>query len=256
MTVLSTADPSIARQMNDARAIVRASADGRTFGFCRPGTSPTGFTVLTFRDNEFSRFYEHATCGILAPNADGSQIFTSQAGVYTNQFVSLVEGGGNWAEGITFLPSYHPMYFLGVPYSADNFAGQKKKPKTMGIYLAGSSQALVQAPEELKEMHPGTKGAGGRNFADPMTLDKRYHFFPQMDLLLTIPPANDKIVARSLNVRRLLDEKGISYCYVTSVAPLGKVSTPYRYKLEAVSNAGAVEFALQSGPKGLSVSKE
>ena len=254
MTVVSTLDANTARQMNNSRAIVRSSADGRTFGFCKIGSSPTGFTVLTFRDNEFTRFYQHATCGVLVPNADGTQIFTSQSGVYTNQFVSLVEGGGNWSEGTSFLPSYHPMYFLSVPYSSDNFGGdKKKKPKTMGIYLTGSSQALVQAPEELKEMHPGTKGPDGRISADPMTLDKRYHFFPQMDLLLTIPPANDKIVARSLNVRHLLDEKGIDYLYVTSVAPLGRVSTPYRYRLEAASKAGNVKFTLQSGPKGLAV---
>jgi S1-C subfamily serine protease len=255
MTVISTADTNMARQMNDPRGIVRSSADGRTFGICRLGTSPTGFTILSFRDNEFSRFYEHATCGVLVPGADGTQIFTSQAGVRTNQFVSLVEGGGNWADGIAFLPSYHPMYFLSVPYSSDNFSGVKKKP-TMGIYLTGSAQALVQVPEEFKEMHPGTKSSDGRLTADPMTLDKRYHFFPQMDLLLTIPPANDKIMARPLNIRHLLDQKGIDYRYVTSVAPLGKVSATYRYKLEAVSNAGAVQFALQSGPKGLTVSSD
>ncbi|MEA3211266.1 MAG: serine protease Do [Chthoniobacter sp.] len=256
MTAISTADAKITRSISSPNSIIRASADGRTFGLCRKGSSPTGFTILAFNDNEFSEFYEHSSCGVLVPSADGAQIFTSQSGVFTNQFVPVVKSQGNWADGLTFLPSYHPMFFISVPYNAASSGREKKTPKTIGIYLAGSSQALLQMPEELKEMQTGAKGEGSRSSEGPITLDKRYHFFPQMELLLTIPPTNDKIVARPLNVRRLLDEQGIDYRYVTSVAPLGKVSTTYRYKLEAVSKAGGVEFTLQSGPKGLTVSTD
>ena len=254
MTVVSTADSNISVKMNNPNAFVRASADGRTYGLCRRGVSPTGFTVLTYRDNEFSEFYEHVSLGLLVPNADGTQIFTSQGGLFTNKFVPIIKGNGSWAEGVTYLPSYHPMYFLGVPY--DLLPGpEKKKAKTISIYLSGTNQALLQLSEEFKEMQTGRQEAGRMN-QDPITMDKRYHFFPQLDVLLTIPPTNDKIVAHPLNIRQILDEKGIDYLYVTSIAPLGKVATPYRFKLEAASKAGGVKFSLQSGPTGLTISSD
>jgi serine protease Do len=256
MTVVSTADSQISTRLDNARPIVRVSADGRTFGLCRRGISPTGFTILTYRDNDFSEFYEHVSFGALVPNADGSQIFTSQAGVYTNKCVAVVKSQGNWSEGVTFLPSYHPMYFLSVPYNAIHSGREKKGSKPIGIYLAGASQALLQMSDEFKEMHTGSLEPGIRSNEDPITLDKRYHFYPQLDVLITIPPTNDKIVARPLNVRQILDEKGIDYLYVTSIPPLGKVSSPYRFKLEAASKSGAVKFALQSGPAGLTVADD
>jgi hypothetical protein len=63
-------------------------------------------------------------------------------------------------------------------------------------------------------------------------------------------------VARPVNVRQLLDEKGIDYLYVTSVPPLGKVSAHYEFQLEAASKAGGVKFALQTGPAGLTISSD
>jgi hypothetical protein len=143
------------------------------------------------------------------------------------------------------------MYYFSVPY---NNSPGKQARETIGIYLQGNTQALLQMSDEFKEM--ATNQRGPRLTADPLTADKRYHFFPQLNLLLTIPPTNDKIVARSLDVRHLLDEKGIDYLYVTSSAPLGKVSASYRYKMDAVSKAGGVKFKLQSGPEGLTVSGE
>ena len=97
------------------------------------------------------------------------------------------------------------------------------------------------------------KETPGRN-KDPLTADKRYHFYPQLNLLLTIPPTNNKIVARPLDVRAMLDKKGIDYLYVVSSAPVGKVSAAYHYKLDVASH-GKVQFTLQSGPRGLTVSK-
>jgi len=146
------------------------------------------------------------------------------------------------------------MYFLGIPYNESHGSSKKKSVRSIGIYLTGSSQSLIQIPEESGQT-PGASEHNRRN-DDPITLDKRYHFFPHLNLLLTIPATNDKIVARSVNVRQLLDEKGIDYLYVTSIAPQGKVSAHYEFKLEAVSKAGGVKFALQTGPAGLTVSSD
>ena len=67
MTVVSTGNNEVAGRIGDANAVVRASADGRTYGFCRLGTSPSGFSIVTFRDNAFHLAYEHESPGIRGP---------------------------------------------------------------------------------------------------------------------------------------------------------------------------------------------
>lgn len=254
MAVVSKESDQATSRIDSSNAIIRASADGRTFGVCRAGTSPSGFSILTFRDNTFSLSYEHQSVGILVPNADGAQIFSSTSGIYTNKFVPVLKTSGNWNESTCYLPSYHPMYFISAPMGTRRDTGDKQAPKTVGIYLTGSTQSLLQMSEEFSEMQsPNPDSRPQQAGSDPMTPDKRYHFFPQLDLFLTIPPTNDKIVVRPLNVRKLLAEKGIDYLYVTSLAPLGKVSTPYHYQLETASKAGGVKCSLQSGPSGLTV---
>jgi hypothetical protein len=61
-------------------------------------------------------------------------------------------------------------------------------------------------------------------------------------------------VARPLDIRSILDKKGIDYLYVTSTAPLGKVGGLYRYQLQVASRNGGLKYALQSGPSGLKIS--
>ncbi|MDR3401129.1 MAG: hypothetical protein P4L99_01425 [Chthoniobacter sp.] len=245
--------PNSRATLSENHAIVRASADGRTFGMMRPDVSPMGFIVLSYRDGALVQsFYQHDTYGLLVPNADGSQILSSQAGVYTNQGVPIIKAHWNWAEGVTYVPSYHPAFFLGVPY--DEIPQRKKKvPPAIGVYSTGATQPLLQIPDGFKEMEPAARQPG-RHF-DPISVDQRYHFFPQLNLILTIPPTNDRIVARAFNLRQALDGKGVDYLYVTSSPPAGKVSTPYHYQLEAASHSGDVTFSLQSGPKDLSISK-
>jgi len=147
------------------------------------------------------------------------------------------------------------MYFLSVPYDMIHSGRDKKTGKTIAIYLFGATQAVLQLPEQFKEMQTGPREVGSPN-QDPITADKRCHFFPQLNVLLTIPPTNDKIVAHPLNIRQILHDNGVDYLYVTTIAPLGKVSTPYRFKLEAASKAGGVKFALQSGPASLTISSD
>ncbi|MEI9895522.1 MAG: hypothetical protein WDN28_16925 [Chthoniobacter sp.] len=142
-----------------------------------------------------------------------------------------------------------------MPYESGNGDRNKKKNAgAIGIYWTGASQPLLLTPGGFPEMQAGKKEPG--RSTDPLTLDKRYHFFPQLNLFLTIPPTNDKIVARAFNIRQLLDEKGIDYLYVTSFPPLGKVSASYHYQLEVASHAGSITYALQAGPSGLTISKD
>lgn len=234
--------------------VVRASGDGRTYGVFRPMISPTGFSVVSFRNNQLSLFYEHVSPGVLVPNADGSMIFSGQQGVYTPRYVSILSMNGNWHEGTSLLPSYHPMYFFAVPYGERSSSGKKTPPRTIAIYAGRSNQPLVNLPDAFEEMQEKSSTGSSRSDKDPITMDKRYHFYPQLNLFLTIPPTNDKIVARPIDVRKVLSDKGIDYLYVTSVPPAVRTSEAVQFRLEAASKAGGVTYSLQSGPSGLKIS--
>jgi hypothetical protein len=226
--------------------IIRASGDGRTFGVFRAGISPSGFSIISYRNSQLTGFYEHESPGILVPNADGSLIMSSGAGVLTPRYVSVIARDGN-----SFIPSYHPMYFLGVPNVSSS--SSDKATKNVSIFVGRSSTPLVYLPEVLAEMQEKSPRLYTRG--DPMTMDKRYHFYPQWNLLLTLPSTNDKVVARPVDVRKILNDKDIDYLYVTSTPPFAKILQPVRFKLEAESKNGNVKFTLQSGPIGLRVSE-
>ena len=87
-----------------------------------------------------------------------------------------------------------------------------------------------------------------------MTSDKRYHFLPAAKALVTIPPTNDQVVVRRLDVMESLRKSGVDYLFVTSTPPRavsrGETLT---YRLEACSSRGAPKFVLESGPDGMSL---
>jgi len=254
MSVAATAPRAVADDLGrPSRMTVRASADGHRFGVCRDGTSPSGFTILDARGDTISRFYEHEDSGVLVPGADGSEIYTTASGVFTHTHGPVLATKGNWARGTAYVPSYHPLYFLGIPYSTD-----KKGPKIAGIYLKDTTTPLLELANAFPALSPAkivqSTNRNGKN-PDPLTPDKRFHFYPQLNLILTIPPANDKIVAHPIDIHALLEQKGAPYLYVTSVPPFAETGTRYHYQLETASHAGGVKFALQTGPAGLTVSE-
>ena len=233
--------------------LIRASADGRTYGFCRVGISPTGFSIVSFKNDQLSLFYQHVSAGLLLPNGDGSEIFTTESGIYTAQYSPVVKAVGNWSQGTCFLPSYHPAYFIGVPYNELQGGSRKNASKSIAIYSGRSSQPLTYLDgfDEMTE-----KDAGMHSSTPPLTPDKRYHFYPQLNLFITIPATNDRIVAHPVDIKKVMDEKGISYLYATTTPPVARISQRVNFKIQAVSKAGGVTFSLQSGPAGLTVAND
>jgi len=89
-----------------------------------------------------------------------------------------------------------------------------------------------------------------------MTLEKRIHFFPEANLLVTIPISPSKLVLRKLNVTRALEKSGIDYLFVNSIPPRsGKRGKTYEYQVEVQSKKGGLRYALDSAPAGMTVSE-
>jgi len=232
---------------------VRASADGRTYGFHRVGVSPTGFSIVTYKNHQLSLFYAHESPGLLVPGADGSEIFTSETGVFTPNYTNVVKENENWMDGTCFLPSTHPSFFIGVPYT--NSPDPKKRiPKPIAIYTGRSGEPLAYL-DKFDEM-PNQNASIYTNGKSMMTPDKRYHFYPQLNLFITIPATNDRIVARPIDVKKILDDEGVNYLYAVTAPPQVRLIQRVNFKIAAVSKAGGVTFSLQSGPQGLTVGRD
>ena len=235
--------------------ILRASADGRLYGCTKTSGSPSGVGIIQFKNGKLTTRYEHDSKGTVIPNPDGSLIFTTYGGVFTPDYIPVIKSNGNWSSATHFIPSYHSMYFFSVPPQERPSSGDKSLQKPIELYIKGSNQPLISLTEPFDEMRMTSDDQYSRN-KSPFTVEKRYHFIPQLDLFLTIPESNDKIVARTIKVHDLLDEKEIDYLYVTSSPPPAVVSKPYTYQLEVASRAGGVKYSLQSGPDELDLSAD
>lgn len=233
--------------------IVRASGDGSTYGFYRLGVSPTGFSIVSYKNDHLSFFYKHESPGVLVPNADGSLIYSSMQGVFTPEYVSVVKENGGWSKGVSLLPAYQPAYSIGVPFE-ESQDEKKAPPVSIAVYMGRSDQPLTYLDgfNEMTNKDASLHSSG----LSALTPDKRYHFYPQLNLFITIPATNDRLVAHPVDIKKVLDDKGVDYLYVTTVPPATRISQHINFKLEAVSKAGGVSFSLQSGPAGLTVSSD
>ena len=78
--------------------------------------------------------------------------------MFTSRAVPLIKATGQWNHGTAFIPSYHPSYFLGLPYGEDNSAIKENTLKNVAFYFNGGTQPLLELTEELHEIK--TTGTG------------------------------------------------------------------------------------------------
>jgi hypothetical protein len=185
---------------------VRASADGRVFGIWRSQTIPQGIQTLVLEGNEARGHYLHNTAGHLLPGPDGKVIYTA-GGRYTNQVKPL---GDRRRGPLLCLPAEQAGYFLSVQGKNPFDRNTKDKRGTLAIHRDGDERPLVTLPEvEL----PTDLGQGG---PEPLSADKRVHFIPSAQVILTIPATNDRLVLHRFDVDKLKD------------APPGQAKPPAR----------------------------
>jgi hypothetical protein len=89
-----------------------------------------------------------------------------------------------------------------------------------------------------------------------LTVDKRFHLVPAAHLLITIPPSNDRLVLRRLDVEEALGRTS----YYLAVAALPALAVAPGQKIEqqvvARSKKGGLTYAVANGPNGLGVAAD
>jgi len=230
---------------------VRASADGSTFAAWQPGVSPGGIRVLTLQGDIAHSRYAHDSAGVLQPSYDGRFLFT-ETGIYS---ADLRPVAAEQFRGLTCFPCCHPAYFLA--YSGENGFHNPtvptEKPK-LSLYATGDKRPLLSFTEFEELSDPSQSPFDGQG---PLAIDKRIHFFPAANLLVTIPPARDRLVLRKLDLTAALEKAGIDYLYVASLPPAtAERGGTLTYQIEVKSRRGGVRCTLDSGPEGLTLSDD
>jgi hypothetical protein len=121
------------------------------------------------------------------------------------------------------------------------------------VYLTGESTPLLDLGnlEELK----GLKVEDGTKY--DFTLDKRVHFVPAAKLLVTIPPSNDELVVRPVDVVGTLGKSKTPYLFIASHPPRTAFRRQkYGFELAVQSNRTGFKYTLNSGPAGMAISPE
>jgi hypothetical protein len=150
------------------------------------------------------------------------------------------------------IPSTSPSYYLGVT-GYDPNSGRRTGPLTMVIRLAnrGDELATIHDLDEMTDLH------NDRVVVDTITLDRRFHFIPQANLLVTIPHSNDRLVLRRLDLDRAIATARKPLLVVTSPSEIGaRPGQNLAHQVETRSSKGAVRIELTSGPPGLAVTPE
>jgi hypothetical protein len=212
--------------------------------------------VLVLQGTTVATAYEHLAVGPVMPAPDGRVIYTGLGGIFNDRLKAIPR---NPAGHPFLLPSADLNYYLSIsgllgPGGPPRRLGTQPstsptKPRC-GIHIAGESAPLIML-DPFDEMAPERDGWLKTDF----TPDKRYHFVPAANLLITIPESDDQLVLRRVDVLELLHKTGIDYLFVTSTPnPTAVRGETYTYQIESRSNRGDLKYMLSSGPEGMTIS--
>ncbi len=194
-SVMTAPSPSIP-DMDAGSSPLRASADGRAFGYWRTTVSPSGVKTYLLRGSRFRATYEHRDRGHVSPDAEGRSFFTGFGG-RLNQDGRPVAPEKNQAEASpALIPSAEAGYYVSVAELPVPFLQQPAGPVRITIHDDGGKElAAVTAPEELASLTVVAENEP----IDPLR-DKRFHFIPSARLLITVPKGEDRLVLRKLSL--------------------------------------------------------
>jgi hypothetical protein len=212
---------------------------------------PPGYQTLVVEGDALETVYNRDAPGFFVPGTDGRTVFTGQSGRLDpgGQPVGPV-GEKRPAFPVATLPSTDPTFFLSIAGVAE-----PSKPLSVSIHTAGDGARLADGLG-LDEM-TGAGAAKPQGADDDLTLDKRIHLIPAARLLVTIPPTNDRLVLRRLDLDAILSKLPGDHLLIVSPPNLNvRTGQSLVHQIDARSGKGGVKFSLVDGPEGLTVSPE
>ena len=228
----------------------RVSADGTVFGTWSPHTSPQGLNSYVLTGNQLKHYNQHKSMGHIVPGPDGKVLYTA-SGMFTNQCQAI--GGAEENRMNYVLPAVQGQFYLTVKIP-DRFGDNKSRTTDLSIHMGGDTRPLVQINDILR-FGDGPIDGINRWDREKFGADKRILFIPDADLLVLVPPSNDRLELRRVNVEQTLENSGVDFLYVLSRAPEAvQRGTTLSYSLNVKTKKGGLKYKLDDGPKGMKVS--
>ena len=125
---------------------------------------------------------------------------------------------------------------------------------TATVHAAGDGSRLLTV-HGLDEMAIQLKMTAW--FHDDLTIDKRFHLVSSAHLFITIPPSNDCLVLRHLDIDEAIGRAGSEPLIIfSSTALKASAGSKFEHRIVALSKKGAVTYELSDGPDGMKVAPD
>jgi hypothetical protein len=251
-------DGAAAGQLGNAPELVRASPDGSLFTF-RPdvGGEPHGMTVVQLTGTKARVKSAGVGASLLLPATDNRYLYSAD-GIYTPDLELAFPKTRTATEARSFLPARQGPFFLRLEPAGDPFrSGLPGQP------AAGPGKVALMLPglDRPVTFLNGIDGLGhgllpyGGDGRQRLHYDKRVHLLPAMNLLVTIPATNDRLLLYRFDLDDLLAKADVDYLFVTSQPPPRAVrGETLSYQVVVRSRKGGVRYQLAGGPEGMVIS--
>jgi hypothetical protein len=257
-TVLSSGGSFLLHPFLRERLHIRASSGGALFAIWQTQGSPSGFQTLVLSKQALRAVYNHEGLEPLCPGPDGRTVYTARRGPLDPDGKPLAGGLPEHSANagyIVTIPTTDPAFYLMIEGLGSRPPGRPAAGVSASVHLAGKGTRLFTLSRALEEM--GGMANSESFLPDDFTIEKRFYLVPAANLLITIPPANDRLVLRRLDIGESLSKVGDDSLVVTSPAALtADAGQSFRHQVAARSTTGGLKYAVALGPSGLTVSPE
>jgi S1-C subfamily serine protease len=218
-------------------AFIYISGDGKVY--CRWGEEAQSFVL----EGDKLIQYREGGFGHVIPGPDGTTVFTTN-GIATS---TLKRADPDDAKLGYCIPAVTGKYFLSLT-DAD-----RGKGGTIAVHLLGYRRPLAK-PENIEH---GLRLHGDSDRETAFGAWKRIYFIPQANVIAILPVTNDQVVLHKFDIDAALEKSGVDYLFVTSQAPTTvKAGATVVYAMAVKAKRAPVTFKIDSGPKGMQVSKD
>ena len=249
--------------LQDVPLHIRAAAGGALFAAWDTTQIPPGFLTIAARHKALYAIYRTDLSGYLAPGPDGRSVYTGAVGRvdYDGGPIDQAIKPGSGVPPNRTIPSADPAYYLKIDglNSYDPWSASETKEVTASVHSAsdGTRLFVVNGLDEMALPAAPNRNPEGFFIKHDLSVDKRLHWVPAANLLITIPFANDRLVLRRLDLNEALDRSGDDYLVVVS-PPCVAASAGQKldHQIVARSRKGGITYQLNDGPAGLEVASD
>jgi hypothetical protein len=243
-----------------------ASADGKVFGASRTNTSPTGIFVFEINGADIQSAYAHTTQRAVIPSADGDVIYSGP--MRYDLKCQPLPGQPRANSGMILLPAATGPFYMAwvmpglsarrVPTRTRRGAAPapdtEPAPAPLTIHCGNDDTPLLTVKDVVL---PDFESDVRARLHPKLPNERRLFWLPIADALVTVPVGYEKLVIQHFNLKEELDNSGIDYFRVASSPPhLLERGQKVSYAIDVLSKQGNVQYALESGPAGATVSPD